>query len=173
MSTLGLQIEPARASDAAAVAQIHVDAWRAAYAGIVPDDYLAALSVERHSAMWREAIAQGSPELLVARTDAGLAGWVSFGPSRDEGAAPATGEVWALYVAPAHWAAGGGHRLWQRARERLVQRGFTSAMLWVLGANARAIRFYEAAGFVADADSDKTFTLGSGEVCERRYRIGL
>jgi ribosomal protein S18 acetylase RimI-like enzyme len=166
-------VEPARADDAQAVAQIHVDAWRAAYAGILSDDYLAALSVEQRAAMWRDAIARQQPELLVARRDGGIDGWISIGPSRDEGAAADIGEVWAFYVAPARWSTGVGRDLWQRARERLIERGFASAMLWVIAANPRAIGFYERAGFSVEPASAKHFTLGGREVEERRCSIRL
>jgi hypothetical protein len=49
-----MAIEPATADDAGAIAQIHVDAWRAAYVGILPDDHLASLSVDEREAMWRD-----------------------------------------------------------------------------------------------------------------------
>ena len=117
-------IEPATADDARAVAQIHVDAWRAAYAGIFPDDYLAAQSVDARETMWRESIEKREPELLVARLDGRVIGWISFGTSRDEGAAAEGGEVWALYLDPRHVATGAGRALWLRARERLITRGF-------------------------------------------------
>jgi len=168
-----MTIEPATAEDAGAVAQIHVDAWRAAYAGIVPDDYLAALSVGQRLEMWRKAIVDQVPELLVARLDGRVIGWVSFGPSRDEGAAADAGEIWAIYLDPGQVATGTGRALWLRTRDRLIERGFASAMLWVLAGNARAIRFYERAGFRLDADSAKRFTLGGREVEELRYTTKL
>jgi ribosomal protein S18 acetylase RimI-like enzyme len=39
----------------------------------------------------------------------------------------------------------------------------------VLAANARAIRFYEAAGFTIDAGSAASFELGGRQVQELRY----
>jgi hypothetical protein len=49
-------IAAASSKDCRAVAQIHVDAWRMAYAGIVPSKYLAALSVDQREAMSRTAV---------------------------------------------------------------------------------------------------------------------
>jgi ribosomal protein S18 acetylase RimI-like enzyme len=170
---VALHIGPAAADDARGVAQIHVRAWQSAYAGILSDDHLAALSIDKREAMWREAIEKQTPELLVARADAGMLGWISFGPSRDEAAPAGTGEVWALYVAPQHWGSGTGRQLWLRARERLVQRGFVSVSLWVLAANARAIRFYEVAGFAPEAGTAKDFELGGRRVQELRYTATL
>ena len=154
-------------------AQIHVQAWQSAYAGILSSDYLAALSIDKRETMWRETIEKQTPELLVARADGSMLGWISFGPSRDEAAPASTGEVWALYVAPQYWGSGAGRQLWLRARERLVQRRFVCVSLWVLAANARAIRFYEVAGFVPEDGTAKDFELGGRMVQELRYKTTL
>ncbi|MEP7101614.1 MAG: GNAT family N-acetyltransferase, partial [Burkholderiales bacterium] len=168
-----MTIEPATEQDAQAVAKIHVDAWRAAFVGIVPDDYLAALSVEQRFEMWRQAITDQAPELLVARLDGRVIGWVSFGPSRDKDAAADASEIWAIYLDPSHVGNGVGRALWLHARKRLIERGFKSAMLWVLSGNARAIRFYERAGFTVDAGPPQRFTLGGRELEELRYMTPL
>ncbi|MDP3823746.1 MAG: GNAT family N-acetyltransferase [Burkholderiales bacterium] len=164
-------IEPATLADARRVAQVHVQAWRAAYVGIVPDAYLASLSVDKRETMWREAIEKQLPELLLARVDSDVAGWVAFDASRDKDAAPGSGEIWALYVDPAHWAGGIGRALLQRARARLNERGFGRVSLWVLAENTRALRFYGAAGFTLDAGSGLQFELGGRKVQELRYAL--
>ncbi|HEY9239615.1 MAG TPA: GNAT family N-acetyltransferase [Burkholderiaceae bacterium] len=164
-----MRIEPAAADDARAVAQVQVDAWRAAYVGIVPDAYLAAMSVDEREAMWREAITAGQPELLVARLADRVIGWVSFGASRGKEAPPDEGEVWAIYLDPQHVSTGAGRALWTAARRRLAERGFKSVILWVLAGNARAIRFYEKAGFSLDAGSAQHFTIDGREIEELRY----
>ena len=162
-------IAPATADDARAIAQIHVDAWRAAYVGIMPDEHLASLSVDEREAMWRQSIAAGQPELLVARRDDRVIGWVSFGASRAKEAPPEVGELWAIYLDPHHIATGAGRALWSAARTRLAARGFTSVILWVLAGNARAVRFYERAGFALEPGSAQRFTLGGREIEELRY----
>lgn len=164
-------IEPATLGDARRVAQIHVLAWQAAYVGIAPDEYLAALSIDKRETMWREAIEKRVPELLLARVEGDVVGWIAFGASRDKGASEGSGEIWALYVDPAHWSGGVGRGLLQRARERLSERGFASTSLWVLAENARALRFYEAAGFTLDPGSAQLFELAGRQVRELRYAM--
>jgi L-amino acid N-acyltransferase YncA len=166
-------IEPATAADARAIAQIHVDAWRAAYAGIVPDDYLASLSVDERESMWQKAIEAGEPDLLVALRDDHVIGWVSFGAARGKDAAARVGELWAIYLDPHHIATGAGHALWSAARARLAERGFDSVILWVLAGNGRAIRFYERVGFLLEPDSGQRFTLGGREIEELRCSMAL
>lgn len=163
-----MRVVPANPEDARVVAEIHVEAWRAAYVGIVPAEYLATLSVDKREAMWSACIAAGKPELLLAKADGTVTGWLSFGRCRDEGSAFTQAEVWAIYVRPASWSSGAGQALWLRARELMRAQGFESCSLWVLALNERAIRFYGAAGFVDDGAAPKTFPLGGAQLQEIR-----
>ena len=85
-------IAPAQLDECRDVARIHVDAWRAAYAGIVDPAYLADLSIERREAMWRQSVESGRPHLLVAKRAARIMGWVALGACRDDDAPPARGD---------------------------------------------------------------------------------
>ena len=171
------QVVPATLRDARAVAQIHVDSWRAAYRDLLSAGFLAELSVDAREAMWRDAIATGTPSLLVAKDDRGdeaVRGWLSFGACRDDGAPTSEAEVWALYVAPDSWAGGIGRALWQHARASMCEQGYRSCSLWVFAQNEGAIRFYRAVGFAPDARPHQTFELGGRQVAEARYvcRLG-
>jgi ribosomal protein S18 acetylase RimI-like enzyme len=156
-------------TDAHSVARIHVASWQAAYRGMVPQDYLDALRVEPREKFWREAIARGSPELWVAEVDAAVVGWVSFDASRDTDAAGTVGEISAIYSLAEHWSTGVGLNLWLTARSRLIERGFTAVTLWVFAENARAIRFYRAAGFEPMPGSVQHHERGGKSLLEQRY----
>ena len=164
-----MNIGRATLSDVRAVAQIHVDAWRSAYAHILSPEYLASLSVDHREAVWRKAIESGQPELLVATEDGAVLGWVSFGACRDKDAPMFQAEVWAIYVAPSSWSRGVGRQLWHRARDLLRQRGCSACSLWVFPENERAIRFYRSLGFAADTGSAQQFELGGQKLHEVRY----
>ena len=168
-----MHITPARLEDARQVAQIHVTAWQSAYQGILPAEYLASLSVEKREAMWRESIVKGVPELLVAKVEGAMVGWVAFGPCRDEGSTPDSAEVWAIYVAPRSWSSGVGRMLWHRSQARMLEQGFKTVSAWVFTQNARAIKFYRAAGFAPDLSSVKEFELGGKQLQEIRYARAL
>jgi ribosomal protein S18 acetylase RimI-like enzyme len=71
-----------------------------------------------------------------------------------------------------HWSTGLGRALWLAARAELRKAGFHSASLWVLADNARAIRFYRAAGFVAEGASQR-ITRGGAQLEELRYVADL
>lgn len=161
-------IAAASSVDCRTVAQIHVDAWRVAYDGIVPSEYLAGLSVDQREALWRAAVERGTPRVLVAKTNEDVVGWIAYGRSRDGGSGPDVGEIWAIYAAPTAWSTGVGRALWDAARRDLREQGYRSVTLWVIRDNARAIRFYERSGFAIEADSAKGFELGGAQITEVR-----
>jgi len=169
-----MEIRRALETDAAGIATVHVRTWQSAYRGIVPDEYLNSLSVETRTRTWREALARGGPEeVWVAILGRDVAGWIAFGPTRGEHAAANTGELEALYVAAQYWGTGLGRELWQQARNCLSDRGFTAVTLWVLLENIRAIRFYRAAGFAPNRESEKQIIIGGKPLMEIRYEIDL
>lgn len=168
-----MEIVRATPKDAHDIAQVHVLAWRAAYDGIVPAKHLAAQSIVKREAVWRESLAQGTPEVLVAKAENRLVGWIAFGPSRDENAGSQTDEIWAMYVAPSHWSRGVGRLLWTHARARLVAQDYKSVSVWVLAENTRAIKFYCAAGFAVDPSGRKEVPMAGKLLQELRYETAL
>jgi ribosomal protein S18 acetylase RimI-like enzyme len=164
-----MNVRLARPADARRIAEIHVRTWQVAYPGIVPDEYLGSLSIDRFEHMWGCHISKGTPEVLVAWDDESIVGWVAFGPSRDEGAAPDVAEIWAIYVDPMHWAQGVGRALWSGVRSRLREQAFVVVGLWAFPENERAGRFYRSLGFEVEAGSAKQFVLGGASLDEIRY----
>lgn len=155
-----IQVRDAALADVPAIAEIHVAAWRVAYAGIVPGEVIEAFTVEERAAMWRERIEQGDEILLVAVAGEAVLGWVSAGASRDEDRV-GEGEVYALYIAPAHWRSGCGMRLMRAGEQRLSAAGFRVVTLWVLTENARARAFYEGIGYCPDGATKEAQLYGA------------
>jgi hypothetical protein len=60
MSTTLIEVRPAKAADAAAVASTHDEAWRSAYQGIIPGAELEKLINRRGPQWWDSAIRKGS-----------------------------------------------------------------------------------------------------------------
>ena len=140
-------VRDATAADAGAVARIQVASWRAAYAGLLPDDVLAGLSEAESRAQWAARLPAAAPMSCLV-TGAPPAGFVSSGPSLDD-ADHAGGQVYAMYVDPALWRRGLGRLLLSGAETRLREAGFASAHLWVLTTNEAARGFYEHEGWTA------------------------
>ncbi len=175
MATDTAVIRPARPDDASAIARVHVAGWQEAYTGLLPDDFLAGLSdtFDRRRRFW-EHFARSLGErdaLLVAEVDGEVVGFVHAGESRDR-PGENEGEVTAIYLRRAQWGRGIGRQLFGAAVDRLRESGFESAVLWVLNANSRARRFYEAAGWAPDG-SEKEERIGDLILREVRYTIPL
>lgn len=164
-----MDVGPATAEDCRAIAEVHVESWQRAYRGILPEPYLASLSVSEREAMWRRMVEQQPSHLLVVRAAGQVVGFIAFGASRDPDAPSDRAEVRALYVRATSWSTGAGRCLWLEALRRILSEGYTSVGLWVIAGNERAIRFYERAGFVAEPGSRKSSDLGGTMLEEVRY----
>ncbi len=66
------------ADDADAVARVHVDTWRTAYKGLLPDDYLAKLSYEAHRQMWEKSLSNPDSTHMVRVAEHESNGIVGF-----------------------------------------------------------------------------------------------
>jgi GNAT superfamily N-acetyltransferase len=160
-------------ADAEAVGSAHVHAWKVAYAGIMPDDFLASLAAGASAARWARRLRSPDPEMLVVETAGELAGFCHFGRSRDDDAAPEVGEVIAINLHPDHWRKGLGRQLLARTEEELQNLGLTQATLWVLAKNARARAFYEALGWRPDGAEKNDAPAGCPPLPHLRYRVSL
>lgn len=157
-------IRTATMDAAAAIARIHVLSWQTAYAGIMPADFLARLSVDEKAVWWGRYLAGNPGGLLVATMAEVVAGFISFGPSRDADGAGKS-EVYALHVAPERWAGGVGRHL-IAGTEAALPPG-ADLTLWVLEQNQRARGFYRAVGFLPNG-ADKQIVVGGVSLREIR-----
>jgi GNAT superfamily N-acetyltransferase len=145
-----IEFRDATPEDAMAVAVVHVRAWKAAYRGLLPDEFLDALTPEQRATHYTFGSSDpADPRTMLAIADGAVAGFATTCPSRDEDL-PEAGELGALYIDPSLQGGGVGRELLCRARERLVDEGFTEALLWVLRGNENAERFYRADGWARD-----------------------
>ncbi|MGA5516500.1 GNAT family N-acetyltransferase [Streptomyces pseudogriseolus] len=167
----GLRIRPMTADDSAEIGAMRVRAWQHAYRGMVPQAYLDGMDVaadaEKHQA--RLAAGDGSVvDLVVEAADGTLAGWAVYGPYRDGDVRTGDGELYALYLPPERIGQGIGRTLLTEVTARCAVAGHPRMLLWVLKENARARRFYEAAGFTPDG-AEEPFEVGGAAVPVVRY----
>ncbi|MER5832464.1 GNAT family N-acetyltransferase [Streptomyces sp. NPDC002130] len=160
-----------RLADCDRVAEIRVGGWRSAYRGLIPQSYLAGLSVEEDAERRRAHLSQsdGSVVNLVAEGTGGeLVGWACHGPYREGEVLTRDGELYALYVHPDQVGRGVGRALLAESVARCSAAGRGRLLLWVLKGNDRARRFYERAGFRADG-AEEPFEVDGVAVPEVRY----
>ena len=143
-----VRVRNARASDAAAIARIHVETWRDTYAALLPADYLTGeLSVERNALHWTRALRRtdGRERTLVAETpDGAVVAYAAFGRSRER-LYPNDGELYAIYVSLDAQDLGIGRRLCGVTAERLLSAGRQAMSVEVLAGNPSRY-FYENLG---------------------------
>lgn len=160
-------VRPADASDADAIARVHVASWRAAYAGVLPEPVLRGLSVDERAAAWQERIAAGTA-VRVAVLAARVVAFASWGP--DRGGDASAGELYALYADPAAWGTGAGRAVHDAAVAELLA-DHERALLWVLADNALGRGFYERRGWRPDGRRAPLDVAGT-PVEELGYALG-
>jgi GNAT superfamily N-acetyltransferase len=163
-----VNVRPATADDAGAIAQVHVDTWRVAYRGLLPETE--SISLEQRRSFWSSALSKPSlAKVDVAVDDSGIIAFCSYGPTRDpddDGAA----ELHAVYVHPDKWRRGAGRLLCERAMHEAIDREHNAMTLWVVKGNDRACRFYERLGFAPDGAERRNTRFLKTPFDELRYR---
>jgi putative acetyltransferase len=128
------EIRSARSDDAEAIADVHIDARRAAL------PWLSTLHSRQETVAYFASHVLAHDEVFVAEMNELVVGFIALqGDYVDH-----------LYIAPSHQDRGIGDKLLAVAKE-LHPSGLT---LWTFQSNARARRFYETRGFVATKFSD-------------------
>jgi ribosomal protein S18 acetylase RimI-like enzyme len=158
-----ITVRPARPDDATGIAAAHVRAWQAAFDRAFPAAYLESLDVDDWTVNRRHSILNQQPHMrmFVALTDGEIIGFTHGGAYRRDRQDATAGEVYALYVDPAHWSSRAGYALMTTVVDELVAAGRTVIRLWTLDDNPRARAFYERFGFVDDGERD-TYRVEDG-----------
>ena len=141
-----IAIRKARPADAVAIAAVHVAAWRNTYPGILPDAFLAKLSVSRQAVHYDQAIRAGTGVMVAIASGvdvspggaARIIGFTTAGRARRgeiSGQVLGEGEIETLYVLDDWRERGVGRRLLRAAAAHLAEGGCRSAFLWVLRDN--------------------------------------
>lgn len=149
-------IRRATPADAPGIARVHVETWRSTYQGLVPDDYLAGLSIPARQEFWDKLIRLQTPRehLYIAENPSGqIVGMISGG--RNRGELSYDGEVKAIYVLKENQGQAIGRRLFQASLNQLADDGFRSFMVWVLEQNP-ACGFYAHLGGRVVGNADET-----------------
>ena len=167
-----ITLRRARTGDGAAIAAVHVASWRATYAGILPADFLARMSVIRQMRMYEAQIRAGDAiHLATGPALAGPAGpvigFATAGAARGGfGRRLAEGEIETLYVLDDWRERGAGRALMAAAAAQLAEAGCASALVWVLRDNPSRW-FYARLGGRAAAEAE--IRVGGQAVMQTAY----
>ena len=143
-------VRRARIEDAAQIAAVHVETWRMAYAGMLPDKFLLNLSAKDHESRWWRHVLTGTKTghfVYVAEdAEAGVVGFCTGGPTRGDKFA-FDAEVYTLYLLDRFQGRGIGKSLFLELALQLKNTGSETLLVWVLDQNPSRF-FYSALGGV-------------------------
>jgi GNAT superfamily N-acetyltransferase len=171
-------VRRATQDDVPELARVNVAAWRSAYRGIVPDEFLDGMDTARREQGWSRWVSQPEPDAVFVATNGAsgrLAAYASVCAVREaEDAHPTlrTGELAAIYADPAAQFRGAGRAVHEVAVGALAAFGFRHAVLWVLEDNPVARAFYERHGWRSDGVRHE-FEVGGQRPLEVRYSRSL
>ncbi|WP_395694864.1 GNAT family N-acetyltransferase [Nocardioides sp.] len=148
-----VSVRVAWADDAAAIAELQLRTWRAAYAGLLPPDALPA-DVEGAAAAWHAALTRPGDarnRVLVALERNRVVGFAITSPAGDPDCDPvADGELAELTVDPGERGKGHGSRLLQAAVDTMRADRFSRGVLWAIASDDELRAFLTAAGWAPD-----------------------
>lgn len=105
--------------DAPAIADLHVATWKEAYSHLLPDDFFSDADVENRHRMWNQVLANPRDDMTVrvAESDGAIVGFAWVGPGIGlAGEEPVRDrQLYAIYVAAAHYGTGAGQALIEAA----------------------------------------------------------
>jgi L-amino acid N-acyltransferase YncA len=151
-----VSVRVATPDDADAIERVRTDTWRATYRGQIPDEVLDALGYDGSRRRQQMTDMPADRFALVAEHDRAVVGYAYGGPSRvDDATHP--GEIYAIYVLPAHHGHGHGSALMRAGARELLTRGWAGMLVWVLRENSASRLFYERMGgrHLRDRDEDR------------------
>jgi len=141
-------------SDAAAIAQIQIAAWRQDYTDVLPSDVLLGLKAADFTASWDDSLTKPQDarmRVLVALERATVRGFALVHPSQDPDAdAVCDSEVGEFVIDPLHRRAGHGSRLLQASVDTLHADKFTRAFWWVTASDDILRGFVTGTGWESD-----------------------
>ena len=145
-----IEIRQATDADIPAIAHIINEAWKCAYAGIIPQSYLDGIREEDKAMRLREGL-ERVPHMryFVLCADSVPVGAASLHRARNDDM-PDAAEFSFFYFLPAVWRRGYGTLLLDFLKRESANAGFLRICCWVLEENLRAISFYESQGILRD-----------------------
>jgi GNAT superfamily N-acetyltransferase len=146
--------------DAEALAALHCETWRYAYAGIIPGPGLERMLSRRGPGWWRRLHAGGGRALVLA-DDRALTAYALVGRCRGG----AGGEIQELYVRPAWQGLGFGGLLFDASRAALAARGLKPLTVWCLAENRIGCAFYRSRG---GQETGRALDRVAGALLEKR-----
>jgi ribosomal protein S18 acetylase RimI-like enzyme len=143
-----VRIRAAELRDAAAIAEVRVESWRATYRGVIPDAYLDGMRVEDSKSLWLRILGSPTGEkrlVFVAEDASGVLGF-SAAMKLSEPKFNVLAELTGIYLKPQAQRLGIGRKLLAAAARACIAENAPDMLVWVITQNEAARKFYENLG---------------------------
>lgn len=153
-----MKIREASLKDIEKIAKVHLVSWKSTYSGIVSDQYLSNLTLEKRKKGWIKTFTKPNKDesIFVAVDEGEIIGFCNGGKNRSDNK-NYDGELYAIYILDEYHGKGIGTSLIKNLVSVLREKNYESLMVWVLESNP-AIHFYR--------------KLGAEDIRRRNIRIG-
>lgn len=165
-------VRAAKGADVPGIARVHVESWQTTYRGLVPESFLASLTVSSREAMWARVLADEAsrqPVYVTEGEDGTVVGFAGGGPERGDDPYH-TAELYTVYLLEAYQGQGRGRALVDAVMRALREAGHEGLLAWVLADNPSR-RFYEALG--GRLLRSKEIEIGGANLLEVAYGLEL
>ncbi len=146
-----MKIRKAEIADADGIARVHVESWQTTYKGIMPDEYLAGITIEKRRRLWANILSSETNDIFeksvifVVENETGeIVGFVSGGKKKTPDN-EYEGELGGIYLLKEYQRQGIGQQLVEIFVQSLLDEGVGSMSLSVLADNSSKF-FYEKLG---------------------------
>lgn len=168
---MSINIRDARPADAEDIARMHIASWRAAYAGIVANEWLDSRDLNDNAKRWSDNLNAPKDKKQVtylAYDGERLAGFATVGESRSDKYS-GHAELWAIYAHPDYYGKGVGRALFNKCAAYAAEIGADKMFVNVLTDNPLGRNFYERMGAVVIPDSEGDVMLGEQSYRDIKY----
>ena len=138
---MAFSLRKARLSDTQEIASIHVNSWKSAFEGLMPERYINSYTLEDRNSEWLKVLKSGSESVIIAENKSRLVGFISYSESED------SLDLNKLYLCPSIYGKGVGYLLMKQMESEAKTAGIKLISLYVLDNNQSAINFYSKQGF--------------------------
>ncbi|MDA3884449.1 MAG: GNAT family N-acetyltransferase [Candidatus Delongbacteria bacterium] len=141
-----ITIRKANTSDIEGIAKVHFTTMMSTYKDLMPDDFLAARTLEERTAKWNETFESDYEIFFVAESEGNIVGFCG-GAKNDlpDLKDKYEYELKKIYVLKEYQGQGVGKMLIKKFVSKVKELGYNSLFLWVLGSNPYR-RFYDKLG---------------------------
>ncbi|MEZ9526541.1 GNAT family N-acetyltransferase [Enterovibrio norvegicus] len=141
---MAVTLRKAQRDDVDEIASIHVDSWKAAFTGRMPDNYIDSYTLPRRVTEWHQLLTNNAETVVVAEFGGRVIGFLSFKISQTHENAF---ELSKLYLCPSSYRKGVGNLLMNHLDKEAKSNHINLIALYVLDNNDASIRFYTKQGF--------------------------